>query len=325
MKGLIVAGYGGHAGYAFALAHELSKRGVELDILVPRGYEYIVEKFRSMGSIVYMTLPRRPLEPIYKGLHRWIVASAESLKLLKSKYDFVFASGSNFSILPFLATKVARGVKAYTLEAVDRVYTRSKAVSAMYRLGATVFLHWREQLKLYPKGLHVGPIYEPAVYEPRDGGYVLVTTGTLGAREVFDALVQLDLEKAVVQTGDVAVEPYARKKPNWVFFNYVEDLYKWIAGAGVVVTHPGLTAATARLAYGKPLVLVYTRRHSKLFTKEEVKTLAEKLRAVYLEEVTPDKLAAAIEEAKHLEKPDYEHGASRAAALILKDTQSRPQ
>ncbi|MEM4762405.1 MAG: glycosyltransferase [Desulfurococcaceae archaeon] len=316
MRGLIIAGYGGHAGYAYAVAYELIKLGVELDILLPRGYDYLADRFRKLGEVYYATLPRKPLEPFYRGLHRWIKALIESLKLLRGKYDFVFASGSNFSIPASTTLKILRNQRIYTLEAVDHIYTKSKAVNALSKLGAVVFLHWEEQLKMYPDGVVVGPVYEPALYEPRNEGYVLVTTGTLGAREVFDALVQLELEKAVVQTGDVEPEQYFERKPQWVFFKYTSDLYKWIAGADVVVTHPGVTAATARLAYGKPLVLVYTKRHSKLFIREEVKALASKLNAAYLEEPTPDKLYEALEKARRLVKPRYKVGSLEIAKYI---------
>ncbi|MEM4904243.1 MAG: polysaccharide biosynthesis protein, partial [Desulfurococcaceae archaeon] len=72
MKGLILAGYGGHAGYAFAVAEELVKRGVELEVLLPRGYRYLEKRFEKLGSVRYATLPRKPLEPLYKGVHRWL-------------------------------------------------------------------------------------------------------------------------------------------------------------------------------------------------------------------------------------------------------------
>jgi len=48
--GLIVAGYGGHAAYSFAVAYELAKLGFKLDILLPRGYEYLAGKFKRLGN-----------------------------------------------------------------------------------------------------------------------------------------------------------------------------------------------------------------------------------------------------------------------------------
>jgi len=316
VKGLILAGYGGHAGYAFAVAEELVKRGVELEVLLPCGYRYLEKRFEKLGSVRYATLPRKPLEPLYKGVHRWLKAFAESTKLASRGYDFVFATGSNFSIPASTVLKLLKRSRIYTLEAVDRVYTRSKAVSALYRVGAVVFLPWEEQLRIYPRGIVVGPIYEPAMYEPRDEGYVLVTTGTLGAKDLFDAVVELDVGKMVVQTGDVDPVPYIERKPGWIFFQYTEDLYRWIAGARVVVTHPGITAVTARLAYGKPLVIVYTRRHMKLFAKKEVELFAKKLNAAFLDEVTPTKLAMALDEAGRKPVPVYSNGATKIAEHI---------
>jgi len=188
VRGLIVAGYGGHAGYAFAIAHELVKRGVELDIILPRGYEYLARKFIGLGKIHYITLPRRPLEQFYKGVHRWFNAFLESLGLLRVKYDFVFASGSNFSVSPSLLLRLFKRTPVFTLEDVNRFTKPSKAVKALHVIGAKVMLHWEEQKSMYPDGLVIGPVYEPAIYEPRDEGYILVTLGTLGSKEVFDAV-----------------------------------------------------------------------------------------------------------------------------------------
>ena len=50
IRGLIVAGYGGHAAYSFAVVYELAKLGFKLNILLPRGYEYLAWKFERLGS-----------------------------------------------------------------------------------------------------------------------------------------------------------------------------------------------------------------------------------------------------------------------------------
>ncbi|MGB9816269.1 MAG: UDP-N-acetylglucosamine--N-acetylmuramyl-(pentapeptide) pyrophosphoryl-undecaprenol N-acetylglucosamine transferase [Desulfurococcaceae archaeon] len=316
MKGLIIAGYGGHAGYSYAVAYELARKGVKLDVLLPKGYDYLAKRFEKLGEVQYMTLPRKPLEPLHKGLHRWLKAFIESLRLLSREYDFVFSGGSNFSVPASYTLKLLKHIKLYTVEAADHVYTKSKAVNALSKIRAVVFLQWEEQRKMYPEGILVGPVYEPAIYEPWDGGYVLVTTGTTGAKELFDAFIELDVEKAVVKTSNVNPEPYIKRKPNWVFYKYVEDMDKLIAGASVVVTHPGVTALTARLAYGKPVVVVYTETHAKQFTLSEVKVFAEKINAVFLEKVNPRKLEDSILKARKLSKPVYPNGAVEIARIL---------
>jgi len=273
-----------------------------------------------------MELPRKPLEPIYYGLHRWVKAFIESTSFIKRDYDFVFASGSNFSIPVSTMLKVLRGVPIYVLEDVNRFSKPAKAVKFLERVGAKVLLQWDEQRELYKNGVVVGVVYEPPLYKPREEGYVLVTLGTLGSRDVFDAIIKLNYEKAVVQTGDIDPEVYKDEKPNWVFFKYTEDLHKWLAGASVVITHPGTTAATARLAYGKPVVIVYTKRHSTLYPLNDVARLAEKLNAVFVCEITPKTLVDAVEMAIKLEKPTLGNGAFKASRLIYKEclkTQAR--
>lgn len=300
MRVLVVGGYGGHAGYAFAVAYELCRRGVDLDILLPKGYEYLGKKFSSLGNIQYITLPRKPLEPLYRGIHRWLKAFSESIGLVRETYDAVISAGSNFSIPPSTILKLLKGAQVFVIEDVNRFSKPAKSVKLLHKLGCRTVLHWEEQLQLYPDGLVVGPIYEPRIYEPRDEGYVLVTLGTYGSREVFDVLITLDVRKAVVQTGDVNYSKYARMKPDWLFFNYTEDIHRWIAGASVVITHPGMTSVTARLAYRKPVILLYTRRHSPLYPRSDVRKLAEKLGAVFLEEVSGEGLRNALEEVKSI-------------------------
>lgn len=319
----MIAGYGGHAGYAFSVAYELAKHGVMLDILLPKGYEHLSKKFNGLGKLRYAVLPRKPLEPFHRGIHRWLAGFASTAGLVKEKYDFVFAAGSNFSIPASTWVKLVRNTPVYVVEDVNRFSKPAKAVKILHMLGGKVLLHWEEQKTLYRDGIVVGPLHEPPLLKPSDEGYLLVTLGTLGSPEVFEAVVSLDLEKAVVQTGDIDPAPYASRKPNWVFFRHVDDFHKWLAGASVVVTHPGTTAVTARLAYGKPVVLVYTNRHSPLYPREDVEMLAHKLGATFTDRVTPDNLEAALREAVKLEKPLYKNGAQNASKLILKDCLKR--
>lgn len=317
MKGLVVAGYGGHAGYAFAVAYELAKAGTRLDVLLPRGYEYLAKKFRGIGRVHYATLPRRPLQPFYRGLHRWFIAFMESLKIAVEEYSFVFTSGSNFSIPPSTTLRLLKRTPLYVLEDVNRFTKPAKAVKALRVLSATTLLQWNEQKALHPNGVVVGPVYEPTLYKPRNEGYLLVTLGTLGSWEVFDAIISLDIERAVVQTGDIDPGRYAKEKPSWIFFRYTEDLHRWLAGASAVVTHPGTTAVTARLAYGKPVVIVYTKRHSSLYPKSDVKKLAEKLGAALVEAISSEALIEALEKAEKLSRPNLCNGAIEVSRIIV--------
>ncbi|MEM1880099.1 MAG: hypothetical protein QXE28_04085 [Desulfurococcaceae archaeon] len=56
--------------------------------------------------------------------------------------------------------------RVYTTEAIEHFNKPSRAVKLFEPLGARVFLHWEEQLRMFPKGIEVGPVYQPPVYEP---------------------------------------------------------------------------------------------------------------------------------------------------------------
>ncbi|MEM2316295.1 MAG: glycosyltransferase [Candidatus Nezhaarchaeales archaeon] len=316
-KLLIVAGYGGHSGYAFAVAQELLKLGFRDNVIVvAEGYDFLIEKFKELGDVYTQAVPRRAGEAIYRGLHRWIIAFYQSAKLLfKHRFKAAFLTGSNFSIPPSILSKI-KLIPIYTIEAIEHFKKPSKAVKILESIGATVFLHWDEQLEIYPRGVVVGPVYEPPIYESKDGGYILVTTGTLGYKELFDAIEKLKLENVVLQTGDVDPERYLKKNPKWVVFNYTSDIHKWIANASLVITQQGLTASIARLAYRKPTIIVWNPRVKLGATKQDVEIYAEKLEAPFLEAPELDAIRRAMEEAEPM-KLKVDNGSRRIAETFL--------
>ncbi|MCS7140533.1 MAG: polysaccharide biosynthesis protein [Candidatus Nezhaarchaeota archaeon] len=317
-KLLIIAGYGGHAGYAFAVLHELLNLGFRDNVIViAEGYDYLVNKFKNYGEIFRQIIPRKVGEALYKGVHRWAIALYQSLKLsFECRFNAVFSTGSNFSIPLSLISKVLLK-PLFTIEAIEHFKIPSRAIKMLEMIGATVFLHWEEQLEMYPKGVVVGPVYEPPLYEPRDLGYVLVTTGTLGYKELFDAVEKLELENVVLQTGDVDPESYLKRNPKWMAFRYTSDIHKWIANASLVITQQGLTASIARLAYGKPTIIVWNPRVRLGAVKRDVEVYAEKLRAIFIDKVEPHAIRRAMNEAgpMTLKSPN---GAREIAKILLR-------
>ncbi|MCE4620577.1 MAG: polysaccharide biosynthesis protein, partial [Desulfurococcales archaeon] len=185
-------------------------------------------------------------------------------------------------------------------------------------LGATPILAWEEQKRNYPEGIVVGPIYEPPIYEARDEGFILVTTGTLGLPRLYKVLARLGLDNIIVQSGDIPVEEVKKINPRWRVFQYTPGLARLIARASIVITHfPGMTAVTARLAYRKPVVLVQSWRHKLSADPREGPLLAEKLRVPYIKDLDPRAMAGALEEARSLEPPSYPDGALRTAGIIV--------
>lgn len=316
-KLLIVAGYGGHSGYAFAVVHELLKLGFKENVIVvAEGYDFLLDKFRRYGEVCTQVIPRRAGEAIYKGIHRWIIAFYQSTRLLsKHKFRAAFSAGSNFSIPPSVLSKVM-SIPIYTIEAIEHFKKPSRAVKILEKIGATIFLHWDEQLEMYPRGVVVGPVYEPSIYEPKNGGYVLVTTGTLGYKELFDAVERLGLEKVVLQTGDINPEKYLERNPKWIAFKYTSNIHKWIANASLVITQQGLTASIARLAYGKPTIMVWNPRVKLGATKQDVKLYAEKLEIPFVETPEPNIIKRVMEEAR-LTDLKFSNGAHEIARHLL--------
>lgn len=315
---LTIAGYGGHSGYAYAVLYELAKEDFRDNIIViAKDYDFLVEKFKPFGLVKTLTLPRRPGEPLYRGIHRWIKAFYESTCMIsRSSIRAVFATGSNLSIPPSLIAKLIRGASIFTIEAIEHFEKPSRAIKIIEKTGGIVLLHWDEQLKIYPKGIVTGPVYEPPIYEPRDEGYVLVTTGTLGYKELFDAIDQINPPRVVLQTGDIDPGRYIVKHPDWIVFKYTSDIHRWLAGASIVITQQGVTAATARLAYSKPVIIVYNPRVTLGAPRRDIELYAEKLEAVFLDDPNPNALGHAMEKVSKPRK-SYLYGAKKVAELLI--------
>ena len=126
----------------------------------------------------------------------------------------------------------------------------------------------------------MGSIYELPEYEPRDGGYILIAGGTYSHKALFDAILELNIENVVLQTGKVNPEPYRRKHPTWVVFNLDPVFGKWLAGAKVVITHFGKTAIDAVLSYRKPTIIVLNPEWRYTVGERDAEILAEKLNTV---------------------------------------------
>jgi UDP-N-acetylglucosamine--N-acetylmuramyl-(pentapeptide) pyrophosphoryl-undecaprenol N-acetylglucosamine transferase len=313
---VLTAGGGGHTGYAVALAQRLTGR-VELTFIVSEGDLWSFQRVSRFGDVMELPRLRSPdnPKPAILTIHKFMNSLIKSYFKLPQDTVALISTGSNIAIAPALATRV-RGGYVVNLECVDRIVTPTKTAKILYKFSNITVLHWEEQLRHYPKAVVVGPIYEKPVYEPYNGGYVLVTAGTYGFKEFFDELIKLDLSKVVVQTGMVDPEPYKRLRPNWIFFRFDPDFSRWIAGADVVVSHLGLTLVNAALGYGKPVITIHNPKWRLAGSREDAKILTEKLNGVFLEEIEASKILRAIKEVEGRKPPKYVDGAEELVKLL---------
>jgi UDP-N-acetylglucosamine--N-acetylmuramyl-(pentapeptide) pyrophosphoryl-undecaprenol N-acetylglucosamine transferase len=319
-KVLLTAAPGGHSGYALAIGYFLKKLGVQPVFLIARRDEWTRRKLSRHGEIVEVIMPRKPGQSFWVTLHRWPKAFFDSLKVVKKSYKIIVSCGANLSLAPSLIGKL-KGLILLNIESIVRLSTPGKTPRLLHYVSDKTIVHWPEQARLYPgdKTIVVGPIYEPPKYTPKDEGFILVTAGTMGHPRLFDALNRLNLHNIVLQTGKVDPTPYMRRHPEWIVFRFDPDLDRWIARASIVITHfPGMTSATAALAYRKPVILV-AAHHLKLSAKQEDGPIyANKIGALYLREVTPESLLRAIKKAHYLDPKKYPNGAEKITELIIK-------
>ena len=315
MRVLIIASGGGHTGYGVAVAQHLYGKIDEITAVIPKGDTWsktLISPY--VDKIIEIPKPRLPGEGLYKvftGLPR---AFLESLWKI-GRYDVAVATGSNHSLAPAIVAKM-KGAKLIAIESHDRFWSKGKTVALLEKLGATVAIHWDAQRELYPKGIVGEPIVRKPKYKPTNKGYILVIGGFMGHKQLFDAFLKLDYRNVVIQTGKVNPEKY--KKPGWRVFQFDKDFDWWLAHADVVVGHNSTTILESAITYRKPVVIVPNPEWKASASSGEAGILAYILNGVYVEYLTPENLAYAINKARRRVPPIwYDNGAKILAEKIL--------
>jgi UDP-N-acetylglucosamine:LPS N-acetylglucosamine transferase len=312
---LILAGGGGHTAYGYALAQRLYERA-NLHILVPEGDMLSKERLSKFGTVNFLLKPREAKTPTSEFIPKLVKAFVEAFKKVPTEFDVVVSTGSNFCIPPSLFAWI-KGIPIVNIESSVRFTKASKTALLLQPFSTITALHWEEQKKLLKKGIVVGPLIPKPEVEPWNGGYILVTGGTLGHKRLFDVIAESKLENVVLQTGTVNPEPYRRQHPEWKILEHSPRFYELIAGADVVITHFGATILEA-LVYRKPTVVVPNPEWTRTAGVEDAEHYARKINAVMVSKITLKNILSAIKEARRREYPKLPDGSSNLAELILK-------
>ncbi|MEM3700269.1 MAG: glycosyltransferase [Candidatus Bathyarchaeia archaeon] len=312
---LILAGGGGHTGYGYALAQRLYGK-VKLHFLVPKGDTLSHERLSKFGAVDFLLKPREAKTPLSEFIPKLAKASIGSFRQVSSDLDVVVSTGSNFCIPPSFFAWL-KGIPLVNIESSVRFTRASKTALLLQPFSAITALQWEEQKKLLKKGVVVGPLFPKPEVEPWNGGYVLVTGGTLGHKQLFDAISESDLENVVLQVGLVNPEPYKKRHPEWKIIRFSNRFYELVAGAELVITHFGSTALEA-VVYKKPMVMVLNPEWKRTVGKSDAEIFAEKVNAIFVWDVKLDNLLRAIEEAKARSLPTFADGAEKLAEAILR-------
>lgn len=311
---LILAGGGGHTGYARILAEALSDRA-KLLFLAPDDEPISVKRLSTFGEVQTATKPRHPTTPLFSFTHRFVKALLQSFRRLPAA-DVVVSTGSNFCVPPVIVAWL-RGMPIVNLESRVKLLKPSGAARFIGRFSELTALQWSEQTRFHPRGVVFGPLLPRRTLEPSDSGYVLITGGTYGYEELFDAAVLTGLKNVVLQTGRIDPEEYSKKRPEWRVFAYTDRFNEMLASAQVVVTPPGGTPIEAA-AYGKPVVIAPYPEWTRAADREETILFASKIDAVLLDEMTPKGLEGAIEIAKKRGPPTLKDGTNELTEAILR-------
>ncbi|MEM2507107.1 MAG: glycosyltransferase [Nitrososphaeria archaeon] len=311
---LILAGGGGHTAYGYALAQRLYDKA-NLHFLVPAGDKLSYERLSKFGTVDFILKPREAKTPNSEFIPKLVRAFAEALKKVKGEFDVVVSTGSNFCIPPSLSAWM-KGIPIINIESSVRFTKPSKTALLLQPFSALTALHWEEQKKLLKKGTVVGPLIPKPEIQPWNGGYILVTGGTLGHKKLFDVISESKLKNVVLQTGKVDPKPYRKKHPEWKILEHSGKFYELVAGADVVVTHFGATILEA-VVYRKPTVVVPNPEWTRTAGIEDAKQYVKKVNAVLVSEITLKNILNAIEKSRENPQPTLPDGAENLAILTL--------
>jgi len=311
---MILAGGGGHTGYAYALAQELYGKA-SLSILVPEGDELSAKRMSRFGKVDFLIKPRGPKTSTYKFACRLIEAFMKTLMKVPRKVHAVVSTGSNFCIAPALIAWF-KGIPVINIESSVRFTKASKTAKVLQPFSEITALQWEEQKRLLTDGEVVGPLLPRPEVESWNGRYVLITGGTYGHRMLFDTMKESSLTNVVLQTGQIDPQPYIDAHPEWKVIALTENFHEVIAGAEVVVTHFGSTVLDS-LVYKKPIVIVPNPEWTRTAGAEDANFLAEKVNAVLISEITLGNLLNAMDEAKRRNVLMFPNGAKNLANKIV--------
>ena len=312
-KILILAGGGGHTGYAKILSEELHGRA-ELSFLAPEDDHLSKELLREYGPVDQLIKPRHPTTPTWRWSLRFPKAFYNSIGKIKRDLDYVVSTGSNFCISPSIIAWL-KGISVINLESADRFTRASSTAKILQPFSEITALQWEEQKKIL-KGKVFGPFLPRRKVEPWNGGYVLIAGGTLGGYpELLNAASDSQLENVILQTGKVEPHSYSERHPEWRVFSTIDNFFEVIAGADVVVAPPGATPLEAA-AYGKSIVVVRYPEWSRAGTLKDAGLFARKLNASFLSHISSVNLLEAIQQCENKPTLELINGAKTLAEYI---------
>jgi UDP-N-acetylglucosamine:LPS N-acetylglucosamine transferase len=311
---LILAGGGGHTGYAYALAQALYGK-VSLSFLVPERDNLSEKRMSKFGEVDFLVKPRGPKTSTYRFAARLAESFARSVRKVPREVNALVSSGSNFCIPPAL-TAWFKGIPIINIESSVRFTEASKTAKILQPFSDITVLQWEEQKKLLSDGVVVGPLLPRPEIEPCNGGYILVTGGTYGHRLLFDTIKETSLPNIVLQTGRIDPQPYIKSHPEWKVVTLTEKFHELLAGAEIVVTHFGSTVLDT-LVYKKNVVIVPNPEWTRTAGVRDARFLAKKVNAVLVSEISQENLLNAIDEAKRRSVPVMPNGAVNLATRIV--------
>ncbi len=313
-KVLILAGGGGHTSIALALAQAL-KGKAETSFLVPEKDRLSSELLAPYGPVRELKKGRYPQTSNLLFPFRFTASLYRSLRLVNGDYDVVVSTGSNFCIPPALIAWL-KSIHVINIESRVAITKPSKTAKLLQHFSEITLLQWEEQKKNL-NGIVTGPIFPEKRFEAKNLGYVLVTGGTEGHKQLFDTIIDLDLEKVIMQTGKVAPAPYLQKHPGWIIISYSTEFEKLVAESSVVITHQGGGTIFEALLYEKPLIIVFNPKLTRTANMEDMLVLARKVGAPFLEEADGNKIKSLLFEVNSRERPHFENGRVKTAKVIL--------
>ncbi|MGD2066506.1 MAG: hypothetical protein PVI43_04985, partial [Candidatus Bathyarchaeota archaeon] len=139
---LILAGGGGHTGFAYALAQRLKNRA-SMRFLIPEGDTSSHKRLSKFGKVNCILKSRGAKTPTGAFTYNLAKAFTNSMMKVTRESNVVVSTGSNFCIPPAVVAFL-KGIPLVNLEGEARFIGASKTARILQPFSAITALQWPE-------------------------------------------------------------------------------------------------------------------------------------------------------------------------------------
>lgn len=241
------------------------------------------------------------------------------IKLTRSfRPEIVISTGASSSILMCWAAKIFTRSKVIYIETAANISSSTSSGFLAYAVANLFIVQYKELIKVYPKAVYGGTIFNVDSETSKTKKHILVLLGTQKNPFVrpLNQLEKLELkDDIIVQAGHTKFDSEKMKILPIISQQEYDKLNK---EAEIVITHAGVGSIIQALKLGKPTIVIPRRKkygeHLNNHQQQIANYYADKGYVIKIEEMS--ELGPAIERARDFKFPKISFDNNRIRKLI---------